>query len=417
MSFPNSILAECADIYSGYAFKSHDLQAAGIPVIKIANIQKKQVLKECRDHLPHKLCSSKLEKYQLKSHDTLIAMTGAGSVGKVGKMRNIDGQYLVNQRVAIVRPDLSTCDPEFIYQVLSQDIYEEKLYALGMGAGQPNVSAKDIGSLEIPFPSLQTQGKIASILSAYDDMIENNTQRIKILEEMARMIYREWFVNFRFPGYEKVMMVDSPLGRIPEGWVVRALGDVYHTGSGGTPSRTHDEYYAGEIPWIKTRELNDGFILTAEEKITELGLKNSSAKLFPVNTVIIAMYGATIGKLGILTHEAATNQACCAFLPLNETFGYAYLFLSLLNSRAELIALGQGAAQQNISQVVIRGFELLVPGISVVKMFNEAVEPMLEQIKTMSLKNQNLRQTRDLLLPKLISGEIDLSNVEHDYAP
>jgi len=292
------------------------------------------------------------------------------------------------------------------------DTIKLSMQNVSKGTTQDNLSLDKLMTFDFAVPPIETQQKIATILSIYDDLIENNIRRIKVLEEMTQTIYREWFVNFRFPGHEKVKMVDSLLGKIPEAWEVKPVSEKYKTGSGGTPSRKHDDYYGGEFPWIKTRELKDGFVLEAEEKITGLGLKKSSAKLFPEDTVIIAMYGATIGRLGILTQEAATNQACCALLPLVEPFGTAYIYWYLLNNRKELISLGQGAAQQNISQIVIKKFEMLVPETTIVERFNQTADLALRKIKNLSLKNKNLRQARNLLLPKLISGAIDVSELE-----
>ena len=209
-SYQKLNLGEITEIFSGFAFKSRNLidsDKNAIPVIKIANIQNKKVLKEGNGFLPKDLYNEKLERYKLNKDDFLVAMTGAGSVGKVGKMRGQDRQYLVNQRVGVVRPSAGQVNPEFLFQVLSDDYYENYLYQIGIGSGQPNVSATDIGNLEIPFPSLDIQRKIASILSAFDDLIENNTRRIAILEEMARRIYRDWFVHFKYPSHENDELV------------------------------------------------------------------------------------------------------------------------------------------------------------------------------------------------------------------
>ena len=144
MVWQKKLLGEVSQIYSGFAFRSQDLGVKGIPVLKIANIQNKLVVPQCADHFPDELLTDRLTRYFLHPDDTLVAMTGAGSVGKVGKMPAFEGKYLVNQRVGIVRPDRSMCDPSFVYYCLSQDFYENKLYALGLGAGQPNVSGRQI---------------------------------------------------------------------------------------------------------------------------------------------------------------------------------------------------------------------------------------------------------------------------------
>ncbi len=229
---------------------------------------------------------------------------------------------------------------------------------------------------------------------------------------MAQNLYREWFVKFYFPGHQNVRFTDSSLGRIPEGWEAVNFGELYMTSSGGTPSRKVAEYYGGNYSWVKTRELNDGFIFETEETITDLGLKKSSAKLFPENSVILAIYGATIGKLGILSMPSTTNQACVAILSKEVGFGRGFSFLFLRENRDKLIGLGQGAAQQNISQVVLKNFPTLRPPTSLIQGFSEIIEPMFDNIRVLQQKNTILHRTRDLLLLKLISGEVDVSELD-----
>ncbi len=321
------------------------------------------------------------------------------------------GQFWVNNHAHIIKGKKGVADDRFLISWFAQaDI---KGYITG--AAQPKLSQANLKRIALTAPPYPTQRKIAGVLSAYDDLIENNTRRIAILEEMAQAIYREWFVNFRFPGHEKVKLINSPLGKIPEGWKVSPLKEVYRTSSGGTPSRKVDEYYeGGSINWVKTKELKDRFIWETEEKITEEGLANSSAKVFPANTVIMAMYGATIGQLGILGAEATTNQACCGFLTSQSSYGYPYLFLNLLTNRTDIINLRAGAAQQNVSQDVIREIPFLVPSLPIVQAFNDLVEPFLQGVLRLQKKNSNLTRTRDLLLPKLISGQLDVEELDID---
>jgi type I restriction enzyme S subunit len=187
------------------------------------------------------------------------------------------------------------------------------------------------------------------------------------------------------------------------GWGVKKLETLYRTSSGGTPSRKNLEYYEeGTIDWVKTGELKDGFVLSSEEKITAQGLSKSSAKLFPANTVLIALYGATIGQLGILSCEAATNQACCAILEMEQPFGRVFAFLTLLLRRDDIIGLRLGAAQQNISQAVLRDFEVVCPSAPLLEAFNKRAEPMFDYSLNLQRRNQTLRRTRDLLLPKIL---------------
>ncbi len=141
---------------------------------------------------------------------------------------------------------------------------------------------------------------------------------------------------------------------LPEGWVWKTIGDVADTTSGGTPSRKYPEYFQGTIPWVKSGELGDGFISWTEEKITDDALRNSSAKLFPAGTVLVALYGATVGKVGILKIDATSNQAVCALFPRNNSFAAKYMFYWLMSQRQELINKSMGGAQPNISQGIVR---------------------------------------------------------------
>ncbi|MBE9009127.1 restriction endonuclease subunit S [Pseudanabaenaceae cyanobacterium LEGE 13415] len=345
-----------------------------------------------------------------QADDVLFSIIG--TIGEAYLFQPHD-YFGISSSVSILRPDKEVIDPKYLYYWIRGHIFQSALYAIKGGVAQGYVSLEMIRSLPLNYPSLSLQRRIADILSAYDRLIENNTRRIKILEEMAQLLYGEWFVNFHFPGHERVPMVESELGLIPQGWEVAQLSDLYDTSSGGTPSRKNIEFYeGGNIRWVKTQELKDGFIFDTEEHITAIGLQRSSAKLFPKDAVLIAMYGATIGKLGILANPAATNQACCAILQKCDSFGHAYAFLYLRANRKEIFSLGMGAAQQNISQQVIKKFLLVKPKDSLMKQFNGIVYPIFELIQALQQKNRNLRQTRDLLLPKLISGEIDVETLK-----
>ena len=194
---------------------------------------------------------------------------------------------------------------------------------------------------------------------------------------------------------------------MPKGWEVVRIDTLYRTSSGATPSRDNKEYYENAtINWVKTGELNDSFIYETNEKISELGLRKSSTKVFPPYTVIFAMYGNTIGQLGIITESAATNQACCALLPITKDYGYQFIFLTLFFHRNAIISLGMGAAQQNVSQEEIKKYKILKPDKNLVLKFDEIISPMFTQIENLQQQNTELRQIRNRLLPRLISGKL-----------
>jgi type I restriction enzyme S subunit len=309
----------------------------------------------------------------------------------------------LGRRVALIRLNPSLADSRYLlYFFLSHNwrkIIEGNVIS---GATVDRISLEKFPSFPIALPQLSIQREVASILSTYDDLIENNLRRMSLLEDSARLLYNEWFVRLRFPGYEHTRIVDG----VPEGWNKGVVSDFYQTSSGGTPSRKLMEYFTGEIPWVKTQELSNSFITDTLEKITEQALKNSSAKLFPARSVLVALYGATVGEIGILAMPATTNQACCAIIPLEERANYIHAFLFFRESKEKLVNLSAGAAQNNISQQIIRAFEMVMPSRLLMNTFVEYLSPSFEQWLNLQIQNQKLRTSRDLLLPRLMSGEI-----------
>jgi type I restriction enzyme, S subunit len=314
-----------------------------------------------------------------------------------------DFRGCLGRRVALVRPNTSLVDSRYLlYYFLSsawRGVIEGNVMS---GATVDRIPLERFPEFPVELPSLAVQKRVVAVLSNYDDLIENNRRRMALLEDSARQLYREWFVRLRFPGHEHTPIVDG----VPQGWSIGSVSDFYETSSGGTPSRKIPEYFTGDIPWVKTQELNNGFITETSEKITEDALKNSSAKLFPKLTVLIALYGATVGELGITAYTAATNQACCAVLMKDPRGHFTHAFLFFRENKDVLVNLSAGAAQKNISQQIVRGVPMLMPTTALMSTFTEIVSPVFEQILNLQLTNQKLRQARDLLLPRLMSGEL-----------
>ncbi|MGB3133306.1 MAG: restriction endonuclease subunit S [Candidatus Macondimonas sp.] len=265
--------------------------------------------------------------------------------------------------------------------------------------------------MPVLLPEVATQRRVASLLSAYDDLIENNTRRIAILEEMARRIYEEWFVRFRFPGHENVRMVESELGLVPEGWAIEVVEDVTETLGGGTPSKTEPDFWTdGTINWYSPTDLTGAKTVFMEEsgtKITELGLAKSSAKLFPPNSVMMTSR-ATLGVIAVNTTAACTNQGFIVCIPSVRM--PRWLLFHWLKANASVFeGLATGATFKEITKGVFRKVKLTVPPSAIAAAFETLVGPMMDLVLRLERKNRNLRTTRDLLLPKLISGELDVS--------
>lgn len=293
--------------------------------------------------------------------------------------------------------------------------HHDELRALADEAahGTKRIQTDRLLSFPIKLPPVPVQGCITAILSAYDDLIENNTRRIEILEEMARRLYEEWFVHFRFPGHEVVSFKESELGEIPEGWEAKSVAETFQILGGGTPSKKVPEYWEdGEINWFSPTDLtksSSAFMEESSSKITELGLKKSSAKLFPENSVMMTSR-ATIGVVAINTQPASTNQGFITCLP-NDEFPLYLMYHWLKDNVETFISLGTGATFKEISKGTFKEIQLAVPPVDVSRAYQEAVGPMMQQVLLLQRKNTNLRAQRDLLLPKLVSGEIDVSDI------
>jgi type I restriction enzyme S subunit len=340
-----------------------------------------------------------MDRYGLKRGD--IVMCEGGEPGRCAIWKEPALGMMIQKALHRIRPH-ECLDHRFLFYSFLHKGKIGTFAPMFTGSTIRHLPRQQLAKIEIEFPQLEVQRRIADVLSAYDDLIENNRRRMALLEKSARLLYEEWFVRLRFLGHERARMIAG----VPEGWQRGCVSDFYDTASGGTPSRTNPDFFTGEIPWVKTQELLDGFVTDTEEKITEDALKKSSAKLFPERTILLAMYGATTGQLGILASPATSNQACCAIVPKSTRASYLYAFLFFLEHKANLVGLSMGAAQKNINQQIIRQYPMLMPFRLVAETFYDTLEPVFDQSLNLQLQNQKLKAARDLLLPRLMSGEI-----------
>jgi type I restriction enzyme S subunit len=354
----------------------------------------------------------RVRRYTITSDDVFISI--AGTIGLIGIVPvEFSGSNLTENAAKLTDIDKSV-DHRFLAYYLQGPPGQAQIQSKTVGTSQPKLALFRIGEIEVALPPLPTQRKIADILSAYDDLIENNTRRIKILEEMAQTIYREWFVHFRFPGHEQVAMVETELGMMPEGWEVTTVGTAFEIVGGGTPSKAVQEYWQnGDITWYTPTDLTKSgtmFIDKSEAKITQDGLRHSSARLFPAFSVMMTSR-ATIGVLSMNVSPACTNQGFITCIPNDRVTAY-YLFFWLAEQKEKILSHASGATFKEISKGVFRTFEFLLPPNDLISSFTRLVDAMLQQALNLQCRNANLRQTRDLLLPKLVSGEVDVGGLE-----
>jgi type I restriction enzyme, S subunit len=400
---------EFGDAPFGTALKTKDYVDQGIPVIQGRNI-KNGVFEW------NKAIYVSEEKFQTlkRSHcrDGDLVFPKVGTIGIAAIAPKVEGHsvFLLSTNMMKMSVDETKAEIRYVYYYFQQTHVRDLIRANAGGSSQPIFNFTSLKNFDIELPPLPTQRRIASILSTYDDLIENNTRRIAILEEMARRLYDEWFVQFRFPGHEGVPMVDSEIGKVPEGWAVAPFVTIAEVMSGGTPKKSEPNFWCGVIPFYTPKDAPTAvYVLETENYITEAGLAKCNSKLYPKDTVFITARG-TVGKIAMASEDMAMNQSCYALQPC-EGFGPLFLYLATLDAVRELRARSHGAVFDTIIVDTFRQLKIIVPDPEFAQQFERSVRPLFNLVLNLQCKNTNLRTQRDLLLPKLISGEIDVSEV------
>jgi type I restriction enzyme S subunit len=353
--------------------------------------------------------------------------------------------------------DVEVLDPRFLYYLISDQKFIDYSDKTSKGAKMPRGDKSAILNYKTYLPALSIQKRISQILSDLDDKIHLNNQINQTLESIAQAIFKSWFVDFE-PVRAKITakqtgqdpefaamcaisgkseaeleqmakedfaelqataalfpdeLIESELGEVPKGWEVSNFkGFCKKIESGGTPKRSELHYWNGEIRWLSSGEVRETVVLDTKEKITKTGLLNSSAKLWEKYTTVIAMYGATAGQVCLLANEMAANQACCGLIPKDEFKSFAFLIAR--NSVRSLSDKASGSAQQNLNKGIIENQPCVLPRLSVARNFENLVFPLLRKWLANSEENIRLSVIRDSLLPKLLSGEVDVSGLQDE---
>ncbi len=341
---------------------------------------------------------------QLEPYDILI--TNSGTIGRMALVPLIPEttRTTFQKSVAIVKPDATKIMPKWLYYCLKAR--KDALIAYAGGTAQKNLLLRDLRAFEIDIPPLPIQYRIASILSAYDDLIENNTRRIAILEEMARRIYEEWFVKFKFPGYEKVKMVDSELMKIPEGWEARVLGDL----TSDIRQSIQPNMVDPETPYVGLEHIPRRSIALSEwGKATDV---QSTKIIFQERDILFGKIRPYFHKVAVAPIGGVTSSDSIVIRTLNQDF-YP-IVLATISSDAFVAYATQtsnGTKMPRANWNVLTQYAIAIPPNPLLGRFNSFINNVVTAVKNFTLRNRNLRTTRDFLLPKLISGEIDVSKL------
>ena len=346
----------------------------------------------------------RLSRHKISEGDILYARRG--DVGKCAYTVFSQQGWLCGTGCLRLTIDKEKALPKFVFFQLQKRETIGWVEKHAIGATMLNLNTSILSDVPIDLPSLTTQHHIATILSRYDSLIENYQKQIKLLEEAAQRLYKEWFVDLHFPGHENTKIVDG----VPEGWEKKKIADVCDTVGGGTPSTKVVSYYeGGTINWVTPTDItknNSLCLLSTEKKITNEGLNHSSAKMLPKEAILMTSR-ASVGFFGICDFEVCTNQGFISCVPFEKDF-QMYLLYNLINRVEEIRIKAGGSTYLEISKSVFRNFDIICPAQSVIKKFQGKAHCFLERTRIIAKQIRLLTEARDRLLPKLMNGEINV---------
>lgn len=334
-----------------------------------------------------------------------VILTREAPLGEVGIVRHAEN-YFLGQRLVLFRANPAVCDNRFLLYAFQFHDNKQAIISKGVGATVLHLRVPECERIEIKVPDLQTQKRIGDILSSYDDLIENNQKQIKLLEEAAQRLYKEWFVDLRFPGHETTPITDG----IPEGWKKDRADAFFNMSIGKTPPRAEKQWFTvggNGTPWISISDMgNSGtYVFGTAEELTSEAISKHNVKVVPANTVLVS-FKLTVGRVSITTTDMCTNEAIAHFLLPDSTLReYTYLYLKCF----EYDSLGNTSAiSKAVNSKIIKAMPFVMPDNSTIAKFHKIVKPILDVIKDKQDMNMKLAEARDRLLPKLMNGEIEV---------
>ena len=337
---------------------------------------------------------------KLLPKDTVLLSSRA----PIGYLAIAENEICTNQGFKSIICDKKKVVSLFLYYYLKLNI--EQLKSFASGATFPELSGNTLKKIKIQLPPLPTQEKIASILSAYDNLIQNYKKQIDALQTAASELYKEWFVRFRFPGYQTARFENG----IPEGWKVERIGNVGEVIGGGTPSTENEEYWDGDIPWLSPVDLSDNtnvYVSRGSKNITELGLKKSNAKMMPTGTVLLSSR-APVGYVALAKNPICTNQGFKSVVCNTSVIQPIYLYYYFRMNKNYLQSIASGATFPELSGSMMKKIKVLLPTEKVQQEFSKRARIFIEKAELLSEQITNLTQQRDLLLPRLMSGKLEV---------
>ena len=383
-------LGEIAEIITGYPFPGEKYESTGnLRVVRGENVTIGNLRWDTEKHWNHE--TEGLEKYFLQGGDIVIGMDGSRVGDNRAKIKQVDLPLILAQRVACLRAKNGFCQ-DYLWYTIFSDNFKKYVEAIHTGTSIPHISQKQIEDFEILCPSLDTQRRIASILTSLDDKIDLLRRENATLEAMAEMLFRQWFVE-----------------EAKEDWEEGKLGDILSVKGGTTPSTKEPSFWDGDIAWTSPRDittLKGLYLFDTEKKITPKGLKQISSGLLPAGTLLMSSR-APVGVLAFAEIPLAINQGYIAIL---DDKGYSKEFVYLwLKTNMDLVhSYSNGSTFMEISKSAFKSLDLAIPSQSEVEEFVGKVKPYFEKIRVNETQIRTITKTRDELLPRLMNNEIKL---------
>ena len=407
MSWEMTTIGNHCTVTSSKRFRLSERSNSGVPFYCSKEIIQKnrgEEITDC-DYISEEFYLNIAEKFGVPQESDLLVTT-RGTIGVPYLYRRNDRFYFADGNLTWIKDFKETLIPQFLYYWFLTHEGQKKIDAIAKGTAQKAVPIADIKTLEICLPPADVQRRISGILSAYDNLIENNQRQIKLLEEAAQRLYKEWFVDLRFPGYETTHIVDG----IPEGWEKDRADSFFNITIGKTPPRTENRWFTSGnkgIPWLSISDMgNDSvFALETSEGLTEEAVKKHNMKVVSSGTILVS-FKLTVGRVAISNTEMCTNEAIAHF-HIEDDLQRAYTYCYLRNFEYDTLG-NTSSISKAVNSKIIKAMPFIMPNKKTVSTFSQIVTPILEEIKNKQMACLKTQEARNRLLPKLMSGEIEV---------
>ncbi len=411
----------------GSQLHQEDYVEEGTPIITVEHLGDNRILHQNLPKVSHE-DKERLKKYSLQTGD--IVFSRVGSVDRRSLVRSNEDGWLFSGRCLRVRIDPQKADPAYVSYYFGTESFKEYMRSIAVGATMPSINTKILSDIQISVPSLSQQKVVGRIFATLDGKIELNQRMNATLEVTAQALFKSWFVDFdpvraKAEGRQPEGMdaataalfpdrfTDSPLGEIPQGWNKQPLSELIDLIGGGTPKTSKEEYWNGNIPWFSVVDApaeTDVFVIDTEKKITPAGVENSSTKILPYGTTIISARG-TVGRVALVGVPMAMNQSCYGIQGKNGWCPF-FTYLVIRRAVAELQTRAHGSVFDTITRDTFKTINFVNPNSAVIEKFEKTIAPLMARILNNRKENVSLSQTRDLLLPRLISGKLRVRDAE-----